>query len=51
MKPGPVTNLEKRNKTRSKIFDDDVMSEIVTSLSFFRFIVNLEQSGSRILGA
>ena len=28
MKLGPVTKLDKRNKTKSKIFDNDVMSEI-----------------------
>ena len=27
MKFGPVTNLDKKNKTTSKKFDDDVMSE------------------------
>ena len=27
MKLGPVTKLDKRNKTTSKNFDDDVMSE------------------------
>ena len=27
MKFGPVTNLGKKNKTTSKKFDDDVMSE------------------------
>ena len=27
MKLGPVTKLYKRNKSTSKIFDDDVMSE------------------------
>ena len=26
MKLGPVTNIDKRNKTTSKKFDDDVMS-------------------------
>ena len=26
MKPGPVTKVDKRNKTTSKKFDDDVMS-------------------------
>ena len=41
MKPGPVTKLHKRNKTMSRW-------KIVTSLSFFQFIANLEQSGSRI---
>ena len=45
---GPVPKLDKRNKTTSKKIDDDVTSKIVTSLSFFRFFANLEQSGSRI---
>ena len=27
MKLGPVTKLDKRNKTTSKKFDDDIMSE------------------------
>ena len=27
MKIGPVTKIDKRNKTTSKKFDDDVMSE------------------------
>ena len=48
MKLRPVTKLDKRNKTTSKKFDDDVMSEIVTSLSFFGFLANLEQSGDQI---
>ena len=48
MKLGPVTKLDKRNKTTGKKFDDDVMSEIVTSLPFFQFTANLEQPGSRI---
>ena len=48
MKPGPVT---KRNKTTSKNFDHDVILEIVTSLSFFLFMVNLEQSASRVTDA
>ena len=48
MKLGPVTKHDKRNKTTSKHFDDDVMSGIVTSLSFFGFLANLEQSGGRI---
>ena len=34
MKLGPVTKPDKGNTSTSKIFDDDVMSEIVTSLSF-----------------
>ena len=48
MKLGPVTKLDKKNKTTSENFDDDVMSVIVTSLSFFGFLANLEQSGDRI---
>ena len=40
MKLGPVTKLDKRNKTTSKKF--------MTSLSFFGFLANLEQSGGRI---
>ena len=48
MKLGPVTKHDIRNKTTSKKFDVDVLSEIVTSLSFFRFLANLEQSGGRI---
>ena len=51
MKLGPVTKIDNRNKTSSKNLDVDVMSEIVTSLSFFLFLPNLEQSGSRILTA
>ena len=43
MKPGPVTKLDKRNKTKSKKYH-----KIVTSLSFFGFLANLEQSGGRI---
>ena len=35
MKPGPVTILDKRNKTPSNKFADDVMSEIEPPLSFF----------------
>ena len=48
MKLGPATKLDKRNKTTSKKFDHDVCRKIVTSLSFFRFFTNLEQSGGRI---
>ena len=42
MKLGPVTKLYKRNKTKSKKFDDDVISANCV------VIVNLEQSGSQI---
>ena len=48
MKLGPVTKLDKRNKKTSKKFGDDVMSKIMTSLLFFQFMANLEQSGSWI---
>ena len=47
MKPGPVTILDKINKTPSNKFADDVMSEIETPLSFFQFMANLEQSRSQ----
>ena len=51
MKLGPVTKLNKRNKTTSKRFDDDdlkIGQKIVTSLSFLQFMTNLEQSRSWI---
>ena len=48
MKLGPVLKLDNKNKTTSKKFDDDVMLEIVTSLTFFQFMAKLEQPGSRI---
>ena len=48
MKLGPVTEIENRNKANSRKIDDDVMLEIVTSLPFFQFTANLEQSGIRI---
>ena len=48
-KLGQVTKLDKRNKPQSKDIDGDVMwRQIVKSLDFFQFTVNLEQSGSRI---
>ena len=49
MKFGPVTKLDKRNKTTSKKLTSTSCRKIVTSLSFFGFLVNLEQSGGRIL--
>ena len=36
MKLGPVTKLDKRNKTASKKFDDTSCQKVVTSLSFFQ---------------
>ena len=47
MKLGPVTKLDKRNKTMLKKLLMASFRQIVT-LSFFRFMVSLEQSGSRI---
>ena len=35
MKLGPVTKLDKRNKTTSKKFDDDVMPENCDVIVFF----------------
>ena len=41
MKLGPVTKLDKRNKTTSERFDDDVICKkfyvIVTSLTIWRY--------------
>ena len=51
MKLGPITKLDKRNRTTTKKFGDEVMSKILTSLLFLWFMANLEQSGSPILDA
>ena len=48
MKLGPVTKLDKKNKTTSKNLIITSCREIVTPLSFFQFMANFEQSGSRI---
>ena len=45
MKHGPVTKLDKKNKTTSKNLMLTSCRKIVTSLSFFGFLANLEQSG------
>ena len=45
---GPVTKLDKRNKRTSKKLTMTPFRQIVISLSFFRFMANLEQSRSRI---
>ena len=50
MKLGTVTKLDKRNKTTSKNFDDDIMSENCDVSSFFQYMTYLEQSGSWIPG-
>ena len=36
MKLGPVTKLDKRNKTKSKKFDDDVMSGSCEVIAIFQ---------------
>ena len=46
MKLGPVTKLDKRNKTSKKLMLTSCR-KIVTSLSFSGFLANLEQSGGR----
>ena len=51
MKRGQVTKLDKRNKTTSKKFEMTSCWKIMTSLPFFQFTINLEQSGSWILDA
>ena len=48
MKLGPVTKLDKRNKTMSKKFDVTSCQNTVTSLSFYGFLVNLEHFTGRI---
>ena len=48
MKLRPITKVDKRNKKTSKNLALASCREIVTSLSFFGFLANLEQSGGRI---
>ena len=51
MKLGTVTKLDKGNKITSKKLTMTSCQKTVTSLLLFQFIVNLEQSGSRISDA
>ena len=51
MKLGPVFKLDKRNRTTSKNLMLTSYRRILTALSFFQFLANLQQSGSRILDA
>ena len=44
MKLGSVTKLDTRNTKTSKKFSNYVFQQIVTSLSFFIFMVNLQSS-------
>ena len=48
MKLGSVTKLYKRKETKSKKFDDEFMSETVTSLSFFQFAAIRKPNSGRI---
>ena len=50
MKLGPVTKPDKRNKAMSKNLTLRSCRKIITSFSFFGFLVNLELSAGRILG-
>ena len=52
MKLGSVTKFDKKNKTKSKKKKKKKMKNknIVTLMSFFQFMVNLEQCRSRITG-
>ena len=51
MKLGPVTKIDKRNKTMSKKFVDNVISADYDVIAIFPIMTNLEESGSRIPGA
>ena len=48
MKLGSVTKIDTRNKITSKKLTMTSCQKIVTSLSFFGFLANLEQSGGWI---
>ena len=47
MKLGPITKLDKRNKTTSKNLTMTSCRKIVRSLPFYGFLTNLEKSGGR----
>ena len=51
MKLGPVTKIDKRNKTMSKKFVDNVISADYDVIAIFPIMANLEEAGSRIPGA
>ena len=51
MKFGAVTKLDKKTTATAKKLTMTSSRQIVTSLSFFRFMTNLEQSGSQISDA
>ena len=45
---GPVTKIDKRTKTASQKFDDEVMSGNSDVIVIFQFMVNWEQSGIQL---
>ena len=51
MKLGPVTKCDKRNKTKSKEFDDDIMLANCDAIVFFQFMAILVQSWNHIADA
>ena len=51
MRLGPVTKYETETKQCQKSLTMTSCQKIVTSLSFFQFMANLDQSRSRILDA
>ena len=48
MKLGPVTKIDKRNTAASKKIDNNICQQIVTPLSFFQFMANLQPPESWI---
>ena len=48
MKLGPVTKLDKKNKKRQKHLTMTICQKSLTSLPFFKYAANLEQSESWI---
>ena len=48
MKLGRMSKIDKGNKTTSKKFDHDIMSESCDVIAVFPLKSNLEQSGGRI---
>ena len=45
---GPVTKIDKRIKTASQKFDDEVMSGNSDVIAIFQFMVNWKQSGIQL---
>ena len=50
MKLEPVTKLDKSTKQSQKKLALTICQQILTSLSIFQFMANMEQYGSQILG-